>query len=401
MQEVPLEEKKGLASLSEDAIEHDIRKLFYSNYINFVDALANEVKGTKDEQVTINEIAMLKNRKTFDDHSTKRLSLDGFHKLLIDKKIDIDHELVNKVFYEALWNVSSLGIFEMASRTHLLEKVHEDEDISAKMQGMLKTRINAVIFGDIIQVEILKFNSLQIAIVINKVAWYAVHLVSMTMTTESCDILIYASHHRLDGFFLKAKALEYAAKINKQIQETFKNRELDSFVSMIGLRKFFEFFALYSLPKQVLSNPDRFLEPFDVALVDRGKYFHVAIYLGDDKVTHIYDASSAYGDKSKQGGVKERGILAISSPWDVFVSSSTKLYRYLSFLPKGNPKSIQDRILQFKTMEVNGKYKYNLLNNNCEYAATYCVYGVAFCKQPFASLNGHFIVVKGGNSQVL
>lgn len=105
--------------------------------------------------------------------------------------------------------------------------------------------------------------------------------------------------------------------------------------------------------------------------------YHVAIYLGDEKVAHI--GSSKFIKSSK---IKESKSLlgARVDHWDDFQAEADKMFRYHPLIPFKKPELIQIQLTQAVLAEY-GQKEYNFLGHNCEHFATLVVCGIPFSTQ--------------------
>jgi Leucine-rich repeat (LRR) protein len=142
------------------------------------------------------------------------------------------------------------------------------------------------------------------------------------------------------------------------------------------------------LPKEAKDEPDKYLKPMDIIwrkMVGMPNFmpdcYHVAVYLGNERVAHI--GSSKFAKDIKFGRIGEKKDLsrARNDHWQDFLHDvDDKLIRYRLLVPFKRPEKIEEHIIT-ATLAEYGAEKYNFLGNNCEHFATLCVYGIPFSIQ--------------------
>jgi len=133
------------------------------------------------------------------------------------------------------------------------------------------------------------------------------------------------------------------------------------------------------LPKDAAELPGKYLTIGDIILVNRGKYKHAAIYVGNGEVMHV----SGVGTSPKEGegffAEKSGATPRIGRYKEEFVGDNClKIERIYSLMPLRTP----DQIVNCAHNLLSQDYKqYHLIWSNCEHFASYCVFGAEFSEQ--------------------
>ncbi|CAI2181163.1 20291_t:CDS:2, partial [Funneliformis geosporum] len=127
------------------------------------------------------------------------------------------------------------------------------------------------------------------------------------------------------------------------------------------------------LPEEAKNDPDQYLK----TMKGMPGCYHVAVYLGNERVVHI--GSPKFVKTSK---VKENKALlgARNDHWSDFLKDTAKLIRYHLVIPFKRPEKIQGHL----TKAIVGNYgekDYSFLGKNCEHFANLCVCGFSFSTQ--------------------
>ena len=109
----------------------------------------------------------------------------------------------------------------------------------------------------------------------------------------------------------------------------------------------------------------RLLEPGDHIRVNRGKYYHHGVYVGDNEVIHFTGEDGDSTDKPELVAVRKTSIDFVAQKGIVEVASPSLKEK---FFVRHKNKRIR---LAFASL---GKKGYNFFHNNCETFANECCY---------------------------
>ncbi|CAG8684198.1 5399_t:CDS:2 [Ambispora leptoticha] len=114
-----------------------------------------------------------------------------------------------------------------------------------------------------------------------------------------------------------------------------------------GVRKF-------DLPSDAINNPDQYIKPLDIVSrrIGDSSLHHVAVYLGNRQVAHIYDPDSSFSSSSS-------GNKARKDSWSEFL---------VSHIAKAIVEGYKEG-------------KYDVFEENCEHFASEIVLGIDFSRQ--------------------
>lgn len=140
-------------------------------------------------------------------------------------------------------------------------------------------------------------------------------------------------------------------------------------------------FQITKLPEQAQKTPDLYLRSTDLIWRDMkglpGAY-HVAVYLGNNRVAHIGSSKFIKASKIKDN---KKLLGARNDHWQDFLhGSANSLFRYRLIVPFKRPEQIEQHLTTAILAEY-GAETYSLLGNNCEHFATLCVTGMLFSTQ--------------------
>lgn len=175
---------------------------------------------------------------------------------------------------------------------------------------------------------------------------------------------------------------------------------------------FFEEGRIVEIEIKEINNPDDYLRPFDI-VHRKSRFsgnFHVAVYLGDKKVCHIYNPEGSNGQrnleealarknqirfflnnlanisassssyKEKEEDFTSEDLLARVDEWDRFLDEVQKVKGYHSIIPDKNPSLIIQHLKKSLQNDY-GKGEYGLIKKNCEHFANLIIHGVNFSQQ--------------------
>lgn len=95
-------------------------------------------------------------------------------------------------------------------------------------------------------------------------------------------------------------------------------------------------------------------------------FYHHGIYIGDDEVVQFGLPSDVYSDASK--------IRVMRSPLKDFCGTASFFEVYCYSKKEKKLKRADDDIVKTALSKV-GEGNYNIINNNCEHFASFCVFG--------------------------
>jgi len=141
-------------------------------------------------------------------------------------------------------------------------------------------------------------------------------------------------------------------------------------------------FTLFIGARFYLGNPDSYLKPLDIVKVEKTErvgnslfswttktYYHVCIYLGNDKVFHMWHPTWVSKMDAQIGS------------WSDFMSNATgPIYRYHTPVPFKHYKKVIEHIAKADWADL-WYGKYDLWNRNCEHLANVCKYGINWSEQ--------------------
>lgn len=116
--------------------------------------------------------------------------------------------------------------------------------------------------------------------------------------------------------------------------------------------------------------------------VNGGLYQHWAVYIAEEKMVHV---GSSLGSNSKQ--VKKRftitgpGKVYEESVWNYTGEKCRLNNQRMKAALKGLTALPSKKIVENAKRWIGMRMEYHLLSNNCEFFATSCRYGEAFCHQ--------------------
>ena len=289
-----------------------------------------------------------------------------------------------------LEEVSNLSLNPDPDKKNELQKKIEFQRLNALLEGyginsssttskkhleIFKNKILTAMSGEIIEIMCEETQAEQTyIIVLQKTMKYEVRLILKIGEfdanynldeREHVNLLIYELDDLDDS---KRKFLKLKDLLSKNFNEIFSKISDKSIEQFLVLSHDFE------LPSDVKEFPYLYLQPGDYILVDRGLYYHHAIYIGSNaidsanKIVHIYNDEKT---KGKFAAIKHAHVR--EDNWSrLYETKVNKICIRNVFFKTRCRKEV---ILAARKALNSKKGEYDLLNCNCHTFANFCVTG--------------------------
>ena len=238
------------------------------------------------------------------------------------------------------------------------------------------------IAGTIIQQQYIddwpRLNSKICAIVVNKVAWYGIHLIYYDERSNRCiQTKIIEIYQKKDIVNNVNKIVECLRKSPiEPWKELYANFNIDRQPPFIKIQ----------LIDRMMARPGDMIRVYRGMRASRIGFYHYGIYIDDDKIVHVtspqvnnieFKRLSANG--SITSGTVETAFVQITD-WKTFVLGDK--FIEVIYTPL-NYYSVEQRVENAINAADNEalKGKYNVLENNCEHFSRFILYGYKHSKQ--------------------